>query len=99
GVGLAGPGVAVPAQTGAKAVRAGAMLAYARKEAAAGPVAAPANRTDRPTITLLGEMFPADPPGIGLMLEPLGLAAGPVVPTREWRELYQALDCAAVAAI
>ena len=33
------------------------------------------------------------------MLEPLGLAAGPVVPTREWRELYAALDCAAVAAI
>jgi chlorophyllide a reductase subunit Y len=33
------------------------------------------------------------------MLEPLGLAAGPVVPTREWRELYQALDCAVVGAI
>ncbi len=33
------------------------------------------------------------------MLEPLGLAAGPVVPTREWRELYAALDCAAVAAV
>ena len=30
---------------------------------------------------------------------PLGLAAGPSVPTREWRELYGALDCAAVAAI
>jgi chlorophyllide a reductase subunit Y len=48
---------------------------------------------------LLGEMFPADPVGIGQMLEPLGLAAGPVVPTREWRELYAALDCAVVAAI
>jgi chlorophyllide a reductase subunit Y len=34
-----------------------------------------------------------------MMLELLGLAAGPVVPTREWRELYAALDCAAVAAI
>jgi chlorophyllide a reductase subunit Y len=44
-------------------------------------------------------MFPADPPGIGLLLEPLGLAAGPVVPTREWRELYSALDCAVVGAI
>jgi 3,8-divinyl chlorophyllide a/chlorophyllide a reductase subunit Y len=44
-------------------------------------------------------MFPADPVGIGMMLEPLGLAAGPVVPTREWRELYAALDCATVAAI
>ncbi len=29
----------------------------------------------------------------------MGLMAGPVVPTREWRELYSALDCAAVAAI
>jgi chlorophyllide a reductase subunit Y len=44
-------------------------------------------------------MFPADPVGIGMLLEPLGLAAGPTVPTREWRELYAALDCAAVAAI
>ena len=44
-------------------------------------------------------MFPADPVGIGMLLEPMGLAAGPVVPTREWRELYAALDCAAVAAI
>ena len=44
-------------------------------------------------------MFPADPVIIGRMLEPMGLAAGPVVPTREWRELYAALDCAAVAAI
>jgi chlorophyllide a reductase subunit Y len=34
-----------------------------------------------------------------MLLEPLGLAAGPVVPTREGRELYGALDCAAVAAI
>jgi len=44
-------------------------------------------------------MFPGDPIGIGRMLDPMGLAAGPVVPTREWRELYAALDCAAVAAI
>jgi chlorophyllide a reductase subunit Y len=44
-------------------------------------------------------MFPADPVAIGQLLEPMGLAAGPVVPTREWRELYAALDCQAVAAI
>jgi chlorophyllide a reductase subunit Y len=56
-------------------------------------------QSDKPTITLLGEMFPADPVGIGMLLAPLGLAAGPTVPTREWRELYGALDCAAVAAI
>jgi len=98
-IGIDVPGFGVPTHAEAKDVLAGAMLRYARCEAEAGPVAAPRTRTDKPTITLLGEMFPADPIGIGMMLEPLGLAAGPVVPTREWRELYGALDCAAVAAI
>ncbi len=98
-IGIDVPGFGVPTHAEAKDVLAGAMLSYARKEVMAGPVAAPAVRQDLPTITLLGEMFPADPVGIGLMLEPMGLAAGPVVPTREWRELYSALDCAAVAAI
>ena len=98
-IGIDVPGFGVPTHAEAKDVLAGAMLAYARKEAMAGPVAAPAVRQDLPTITLLGEMFPADPVGISMMLEPMGLAAGPVVPTREWRELYAALDCAAVAAI
>jgi chlorophyllide a reductase subunit Y len=98
-IGIDVPGFGVPTHAEAKDVLAGAMLAYARKEAMAGPVAAPSVRQDLPTITLLGEMFPADPVGISMMLEPMGLAAGPVVPTREWRELYSALDCAAVAAI
>ncbi|MFM2043162.1 MAG: chlorophyllide reductase subunit [Pseudomonadota bacterium] len=99
-IGIDVPGFGVPTHAEAKDVLAGAMLAYARNEAEAGPVAAPRTGiSDRPTITLLGEMFPADPVGIGMMLEPMGLAAGPVVPTREWRELYAALDCAAVAAI
>jgi chlorophyllide a reductase subunit Y len=98
-VGIDVPGFGVPTHAEAKDVLAGAMLAYARSEAEAGPVAAPATRAERPTVTLLGEMFPADPVMIGQMLEPMGLAAGPVVPTREWRELYAALDCAAVAAI
>jgi 3,8-divinyl chlorophyllide a/chlorophyllide a reductase subunit Y len=63
-------------------------------------VAAPrGTQSDKPTVTLLGEMFPADPVGIGMMLAPMGLAAGPVVPTREWRELYAALKGEAVAAI
>ncbi|WP_299322623.1 chlorophyllide a reductase subunit Y [Parasphingopyxis sp.] len=98
-IGIDVPGFGVPTHAEAKDVLAGAMLAYARGEAEQGPVAAPKERPDRPTVTLLGEMFPADPVGIGQMLEPLGLAAGPVVPTREWRELYSALDCATVAAI
>ncbi len=99
-IGIDVPGFGVPTHAEAKDVLAGAMLKYARNEAEAGPVTAPRQgKSDKPTITLLGEMFPVDPVGIGMMLEPMGLAAGPVVPTREWRELYQALDCAAVAAI
>jgi len=99
-IGIDVPGFGVPTHAEAKDVLAGAMLNYARLEAEQGPVQAPrTGKSDRPTVTLLGEMFPADPVGIGMMLEPLGLAAGPVVPTREWRELYAALDCAAVAAI
>ncbi len=98
-IGIDVPGFGIPTHAEAKDVLAGAMLKYAREEAEQGPVAAPRERASLPTVTLLGEMFPVDPVGIGMMLEPLGLAAGPVVPTREWRELYAALDCAAVAAI
>ena len=99
-IGIDVPGFGVPTHAEAKDVLAGAMLRFAREEVMAGPVPAPKTRVaDRPTITLLGEMFPADPVGIGMMLAPMGLAAGPVVPTREWRELYTALDGAAVAAI
>ncbi|TDL81510.1 chlorophyllide a reductase subunit Y [Palleronia sediminis] len=99
-VGIDVPGFGVPTHAEAKDVLAGAMLAYARDEIEAGPVAAPVGGVeDRPTVTLLGEMFPADPMMIGAMLAPMGLAAGPVVPAREWRELYAALDCGAVAAI
>jgi 3,8-divinyl chlorophyllide a/chlorophyllide a reductase subunit Y len=99
-IGIDVPGFGVPTHAEAKDVLSGAMLAYARKEAEQGPVQRPRGpQSERPTITLLGEMFPADPVGIGRMLDPLGLACGPVVPVREWRELYSALDCAAVAAI
>ncbi|MEE2892759.1 MAG: chlorophyllide a reductase subunit Y [Pseudomonadota bacterium] len=99
-IGIDVPGFGIPTHAEAKDVLAGAMLAYARKEAEQGPVMAPrAGVDERPRVTLVGEMFPVDPVGIGMMLDPLGLAAGPVVPTREWRELYAALDCGAVAAI
>lgn len=99
-VGIDVPGFGVPTHAEAKDVLAGAMLNYARKEIQAGPVPAPEGGvSDLPTVTLLGEMFPADPMMIGAMLAPMGLAAGPVVPCREWRELYSALDCGAVAAI
>lgn len=99
-VGIDVPGFGVPTHAEAKDVLSGAMLAYARKEAESGPVQRPrGGRADRPTVTLVGEMFPADPVVIGAMLEPMGLAAGPSVPVREWRDLYAGLDCAAVAAI
>ena len=99
-VGIDVPGFGIPTHAEAKDVLSGAMLNYARKEIAAGPVPMPAmGKSDRPTVSLLGEMFPADPMVIGQMLAPLGLAAGTVVPCREWRELYSALDCGAVAAI
>lgn len=99
-IGIDVPGFGVPTHAEAKDVLAGAMLKVARGEAEDGPVAAPRSGVSaKPTVTLLGEMFPADPVGIGMMLEPMGLAAGPVVPTREWRELYAALDGDVVAAI
>ncbi|MEM9880445.1 MAG: chlorophyllide a reductase subunit Y [Pseudomonadota bacterium] len=108
-IGIDVPGFGVPTHAEAKDILAGAMLNYARKEVVAGPVpgmepamagGAPGDAgSDKPKITLVGEMFPVDPISIGAMLKPLGLAAGTVVPTREWRELYSALDCAAVAAI
>jgi chlorophyllide a reductase subunit Y len=99
-IGIDVPGFGVPTHAEAKDVLAGAMLRYARNEAEAGPVAAPRQgRGALPAVTLLGEMFPADPPGIAQMLAPMGLTVGTVVPTREWRELYAALDGAVVAAI
>jgi len=99
-IGIDVPGFGVPTHAEAKDILAGAMLNYARNEAEQGPVAAPREGvSEQPTVTLLGEMFPVDPMIIGGMLEHLGLKAGPVVPTREWRELYAALDGAAVAAI
>ncbi|MFN3867447.1 MAG: chlorophyllide a reductase subunit Y [Hyphomicrobiaceae bacterium] len=99
-IGIDVPGFGVPTHAEAKDVLAGAMLKYARTEVEQGPVQPPrGGRSERPAIALLGEMFPVDPVTIGGLLAPLGLAAGPVVPTREWRELYGALDCVAAAAI
>ena len=99
-IGIDVPGFGVPTHAEAKDVLAGALLRYARKEAKAGPVPRPADLVeDRPTVTLLGELFPADPRVIGSLLEPMGVAVGTVVPPREWRELYKALDGSVVGAI
>ena len=53
----------------------------------------------QPMVTLIGELFPADPVGVGALLAPMGLAVAPQLPAREWRDLYAALDCVAVAAV
>ena len=103
-IGVDVPGFGVPTHAEAKDVLAGAMLKYARAEAETGPVAAPRGWREQgmdsaKTVSLLGELFPADPMVIGMLLAPLGLKVGPTVPTREWRELYAALDCTVAAAI
>jgi chlorophyllide a reductase subunit Y len=103
-IGIDVPGFGVPTHAEAKDVLAGAMLQRARSEAEAGPVTAPKGWREQgmdaaKTVSLLGELFPADPMVIGMLLGPLGLKVGPTVPTREWRELYAALDCTVAAAI
>jgi chlorophyllide a reductase subunit Y len=99
-IGIDVPGFGVPTHAEAKDVLAGAMLRYARQEILSGPVPAPrAGVNHVPTIALLGEMFPADPMSIAQLISPMGLTVGASVPTREWRELYAALDCVSVAAI
>ncbi len=99
-IGIDVPGFGVPTHAEAKDVLAGAMLRYARGEAEAGPVARPRQGpSELPTVALIGELFPADPPGIGALLAPMGLGVAPQTPGREWRDLYAALDCSVAAAV
>jgi len=99
-IGIDVPGFGVPTHAEAKDVLSGAVLKYAREEAEKGAVPKPRGLIeDRPTVTLLGELFPVDPVGINALLAPMGMAVGTVVPTREWRELYAALDCEVVGAV
>jgi chlorophyllide a reductase subunit Y len=99
-IGIDVPGFGVPTHAEAKDVLAAAMLRYARREAESGPVARPGSleqRQGRPAVALAGEIFPVDAITINRLLEPMNLAAGPSIPTREWRELYAALDCELLA--
>ncbi len=98
-IGIDVPGFGVPTHAEAKDVLAGAMLRYARTEAEAGPVARPATQQSMPTVALIGELFPGDPPGVSALLAPMGLAVAPSTPSREWRDLYGALDCTVAAAV
>jgi chlorophyllide a reductase subunit Y len=99
-IGIDVPGFGVPTHAEAKDVLAGAMLRYARQEAEAGPVARPRDHLDgEPTVAPIGELFPADPPGIGALLAPMGLRLAPQLPSREWRDLYASLDCVVAAAV
>ncbi len=98
-IGIDVPGFGVPTHAEAKDVLTGAMLKYARTEAENGPVARPKHLDERPTVTMLGELFPADPPGVGALLAPMGMAVAPNLPCREWRDMYAALDCDVAAAV
>jgi chlorophyllide a reductase subunit Y len=99
-IGIDVPGFGVPTHAEAKDVLTGAMLRYARLEAEAGPVLRPRQATgDEPSVALIGELFPADPVGIAALLAPMGLSVAPQLPSREWRDLYAALDSVVAAAI
>ncbi|WP_431267713.1 chlorophyllide a reductase subunit Y [Dankookia sp. P2] len=99
-IGIDVPGFGVPTHAEAKDVLAAAMLRYARLEAEAGPVARPRNLVeDERTVALVGELFPADPMVVAGLLKPLGLGVAPQTPSREWRDLYAALDAEVVAAV
>ena len=99
-IGIDVPGFGVPTHAEAKDILAGAMLKAARSEIESGPVEAPRKKqSDKPSVTLLGEIFPVDPINISMMLEKMDLSVGPVVPTREWRELYSAFKGSVVAAL
>jgi chlorophyllide a reductase subunit Y len=99
-IGIDVPGFGVPTHAEAKDVLAGAMLRFARQEAEQGPVQRPRQaQAEEPRVTLIGELFPADPVVVGGLLKPMGLAVAPQLPSREWRDLYAALDCVAAAAV
>jgi chlorophyllide a reductase subunit Y len=97
-IGIDVPGFGVPTHAEAKDVLAGAMLRYARTEAEHGPVARPRQQAALPTVAMIGEFFPGDPPGLSALLAPMGLTVAPPLPSREWRDLYAALDCQVAAA-
>jgi chlorophyllide a reductase subunit Y len=99
-IGIDVPGFGVPTHAEAKDVLSGAMLRYARGEAEAGPVARPRDyKADQRSVALIGELFPADPMGVGALLAPMGLSLAPQTPAREWRDLYAALDCVVAGAV
>jgi chlorophyllide a reductase subunit Y len=99
-IGIDVPGFGVPTHAEAKDVLAGAMLKYARGEAERGAVARPRGPiAEGKRVSLIGELFPADPPGVAALLAPMGLSLAPGMPAREWRDLYGALDCTVAAAV
>ncbi|MFY7961418.1 MAG: nitrogenase component 1, partial [Elsteraceae bacterium] len=99
-IGIDVPGFGVPTHAEAKDVLAGAMLKYARLEAEHGPVMRPRQMVEgMPLVAMIGELFPVDPVVVGGLLAPMGLGVAPQLPSREWRDLYGALDCAVAAAV
>jgi chlorophyllide a reductase subunit Y len=100
-IGIDVPGFGIPTHAEAKDVLAGAMLRYARSRGRSRPGGGAAHRgqaTSPPSRCWARCSRPTRWHRHDART-PMGLAAGPVVPTREWRELYAALDCSVVAAI
>jgi chlorophyllide a reductase subunit Y len=99
-IGIDVPGFGVPTHAEAKDVLAGAMLKYARAEAERGAVARPRGPVaEGKRVSLIGELFPVDPPGVAALLAPMGISLAPGMPAREWRDLYGALDSTVAAAV
>ncbi len=102
-IGIDVPGFGVPTHAEAKDVLAGAMFKYARRRDPPRQARLRRRATGRsymPTITLLGEMFPADPVGIGHDARTHGIGRwSRRAHARVARTVYAAFDCAAVAAI
>ena len=97
-LGIDVPGFGVPTHAEAKDVLVWRDAHYARtKRNWTGP-SARGGRSERPTVTCWAKCFrPIH--WDRYVARAAGPSAGPVVPTREWRELYAALDCAVAAAI
>ena len=99
-IGIDVPGFGVPTHAEAKDVLSAALLRYARLEAQEGPVQRPRQAAARGSVvSLIGELFPADPMGVGTLLAPMELTVGPQLPAREWRDHYAALDSVVAAAV
>ena len=101
-IGIDVPGFGVPTHAEAKDVLAGAMLRYARgrRPSRARCSARAGRRPSEPGRHADRRAVPGRPGRRRRPCsQPMGLAVAPQLPSREWRDLYAALDCVAAAAV